>query len=70
MTSEPTHTTSEMAPRTTIITCIHYTLLLAIFNPLCNILNQELLEKHLCNLRIPKEGNGTAPHLYQLLSEE
>ena len=30
------------------------------FNPLHSILNQELLEKHLCNPHIPKERNGAA----------
>ena len=29
------------------------------FNPLHNVINQELFEKHLCNPRIPKERNGT-----------
>ena len=36
----------------------------AMFNPLHNISNQELFEKHLCNPRIPKERNGTAHPSY------
>ena len=39
---------------------IHYASLSAIFNPLHSISNQELFEKHLCNLRIPKERDDIA----------
>ena len=34
------------------------------FNPLHSISNQELFEKHLCNLRIPKERNGAVRPSY------
>ena len=68
MTGEPTHTTSEMAPRAPAISIekrsIHYASLSAMFNPLHSILNQELFEKHLCNPRISKERNGAARPSY------
>ena len=47
MTSEPTHTASEMEPRAPAIS-IH------------SISNQELFEMHLYNPRIPKERNSAA----------
>ena len=57
MTGEPTHTASKERngaahPSYQLLSekwSIHYTSLLAMFNPLPSIMNQELFEKHLCN---------------------
>ena len=56
MTGEPMHTASKIewcrAPQLSLSSeklSIHYAALLAMFNPLYNITNQELFEKHLCN---------------------
>ena len=57
MTSEPTHTASKEGSGTTCPSyqlssekcSINYTSLLAMFNLLRSITNQELFDKHLCN---------------------
>ena len=43
---------------------IHYASLSAMFKPLDSSMNQELLEKHLCNPHIPKERVGATRPSY------